>query len=141
MAQNSHPRYKIQSTNSFNLNVYMHLLIRQLRLFHIIEIFFYRRISIYIPSPRYLYLLINFNSSRVLKNDEVYSSSIDKYDRSFIYLPLLGNGLLNYVNFNRWFIYYHVHKLLLLEQLIGLMYRYVINFIHNPIWFIANGQL
>ena len=48
----------------------------------------------------YLYLLINYNSSRVLENDEVHSSSIDKYDRSFIYLSLLGNGLLNYVNFN-----------------------------------------
>ena len=63
MAQNPHPHYKIQSTNSFNLNVYMHLLIGQLRLFHMMEIFFTRGISIYVPSLRYLYLFINYNSS------------------------------------------------------------------------------
>ena len=62
--------------------------------------FLLQGVSIYTPSPIYLYLLINLNSSRVLENDEVYSSSIDKYDRSFIYIPPLWNGLLNYVNFN-----------------------------------------
>ena len=32
--------------------------------------------NIYISSPRYLYLFINYNSSRVLENDEVHSSSM-----------------------------------------------------------------
>ena len=45
-------------------------------------------------SPYKLQLLLS------LENNEVHSSSIDKYVRSFIYLPLQENNLLNYINLN-----------------------------------------